>query len=450
MTKVNKIKRGLDIPIKGAAESNTISDYSAEFYAVKPTDFRQFNPRLLVKEGDQILAGTALMQNKNDERIVLASPRSGTIHAIVRGEKRLLLEVIIKADSNQQYLDFGSADPKTLSREAIIAKMLQSGVWPMIKQRPYAIIAKPEDSPKAIFVSAFDSAPLAPDADFIMQGTELAFQTGIDALGKLTEGKVHLNVHATLNTTDFYLKIRNVQINHFAGPHPSGNIGVQIHQIDPINKGEVIWYCSPQDVVAIGRLFLKGQLDMSRITSLSGSEVKEPQYFRLIAGAQVKELIYNRLKSENVRIISGNVLTGTKISKEGYIGFYDQLISVIPEGDYYEFFGWASPGFGKHSASRTFWSWLTPGKKYTLNTNYHGGERAFVMTGQYEKVFPFDIYPVQLLKAILAKDIELMEKLGIYEIAEEDFALCEYVCTSKIESQQIVRDGIDLMIKEMN
>jgi len=266
----------------------------------------------------------------------------------------------------------------------------------------------------------------------------------------LTTGAIHLGLHVRKNDESIYSGIGNIEIHHFDGPHPSGNIGVQIHRISPINKGEVVWYLYPQDVVAIGQLFVAGKREIRRLVTFAGSELKQPAMIEMLAEASVSGLLTDNLTQDNVRIISGDVLTGTSIGKDGFLGFYDQMISVIPEGDHYEFLGWALPGFKKHSMSHAFFSWLTPKKKYRLHTNFNGGERAFVVTNQYDKVFPFDIYPVHLLKAILVNDIDLMEKLGIYEVAEEDFALCEYVCTSKIESQEIVRNGIDTMIKEMS
>ena len=445
-----KIRRGLDIPLKGLAPESTPIAYSSKLYAVQPPDFRLMKPRLLIEEGDSIQCGSPIIQNKLDERIVLVSPVSGTVKSIVRGAKRKLLRVEIEADGKDNCIDFGIADPTTLTKEQIVEKLLKSGLWPLVRQRPYAIIATPEDEPRDIFISAFDTSPMAVDANLIIQGREEEFKTGIEALKKLCSGDIHISLHKNKNKGDFYSSLSGVKIHSFSGPHPSGNVGVQIHHIKPINKGEIIWYLRPQDVISLGALFLKGKVDFTRTVVLAGSELKNPKYIETKAGVCVSELLEDNLNQENVRVISGDVLTGNNAGKDGYLGFYHNIVSVIPEGDFYEFIGWALPGFKKHSMSKTFFAWLMPRKKYALNTNFHGGHRPFVMTGEYEKVFPFDIYPVQLLKSIIVEDIDLMEQLGIYEVAEEDFALCEYVCSSKIDAQNILAQGIDLMIKELS
>jgi Na+-transporting NADH:ubiquinone oxidoreductase subunit A len=348
-----------------------------------------------------------------------------------------------------QYVDFKPSKPSDMSRDEIITKLLDSGLWPMIRQRPYAIIARPGKVPRDIFISGFDTAPLAPDMDLVVKGNGEDFQEGIDVLKKLTGGTIHLSLNADYPADDTFTKARNVELHYFHGPHPAGNPGIQIHHINPVNKGEIIWYIGPQEVIIIGRLFRKGIYDAQKVVSLTGSEVKKPVYYKVISGASVEPMVKNNVNPGNHRYISGNVLTGTAIKNNGYLGFYDNQITVIPEGDHFEFLGWALPGFKKFSVSRTFLSWLSPGRKYSVDTNYNGSQRAFVMTGEYDKVLPMKIYPVHLIKAILAEDIERMENLGIYEVAEEDFALCEYVCTSKIEVQEIVRQGIELMIKEV-
>jgi Na+-transporting NADH:ubiquinone oxidoreductase subunit A len=320
----------------------------------------------------------------------------------------------------------------------------------LIRQRPYSIIADPKNEPKAIFISAFDSAPLAADIAFLVEGMEKEFQAGIDALSKLTGGKIHLGLKEGAAAGAFFTRVKGVQLNYFSGPHPAGNVGIQIHHVDPINKGEVVWYLDPPAVVTIGKLFLEGRYDASRRIALAGGEVEKPRYFKVFAGCNIYPLVKDNRKSTSIRYISGNVLTGTQIDKEGYLGFYDRMITLIPEGNYHEFLGWAMPRFNKFSNSKTFFSWMFPGKKYNLDTNINGGHRAFVLTGEYEKVFPMDIYPLQLLKAILVKDIDRMENLGIYEIDEEDFALCEFIDASKTEMQAIVREGLDFLRKEMS
>ena len=449
MSKDIKIKRGLDIKLLGEAQKS-VSEVTSENFAIKPPDFMGVFPKLLVKEGDTVKAGTPVFFDKYRDNILFTSPVSGKIEEVHRGAKRKILEVRITADGKQDFVDFGKADPASVSKKDAIDKLLKSGVWANIRQRPYSVIANPEHSPKAIFISAFDSAPLAPDLDFIIEKEAKAFQAGIDILKKLTSGKVHLNVHTEKTKSDVFLNAKGVDINRVSGPHPSGNVGIQIHHIDPINKGDIVWYVNPQAVVTIGKLFLEGKYDASGIIALTGAETKEPKYYKVLMGTSIDGIVKDQVdKNANVRYISGNVLTGTKIERDGYLGFYHNQVTVIPEGDHYEFLGWALPGFKKFSVSKTYFSWLTPNKKYNLDTNLNGGHRAFVLTGLYEKVFPMDIYPMQLLKATIIKNIDLMENLGIYEVDEEDFALCEFVDPSKTEMQAIVREGLDFIRKEM-
>jgi Na+-transporting NADH:ubiquinone oxidoreductase subunit A len=450
MSQTIRIRKGLNIRLKGAAGKVLAGKPVSALFSVKPSDFPAITPRLSVKQGDQVKAGTPLFHDKVRPELVFSSPVSGTVKAINRGEQRRILEVVIEC-SGDDYVQFGKSDPSAISRQEVKNKILESGIWPVIRQRPYHIIASPAATPKSVFISGFDSSPLAPDSGFVMENTDKAdFQKGLDVLGKLTDGKVNLVLNGDSNPPDLLKKAEGVTIHHISGPHPAGNVGIQIHHIDPVNKGEAVWYVSLQDVAVIGALFNHGIYRHDRIIALAGSEVTNPQYYLARAGASVKEIIAGNVSEGKLRIISGNVLTGTNAGIEGYLGFYDNMISVIPEGDYFEFFGWALPGLKKYSFSKTFLSSLAGKKEYTLDTNMHGGHRAFVMTGQYEKVVPMDIYPMQLLKAILAEDIDNMENLGIYEIAEEDFALCEFICPSKTEIQAIVRQGLDLMAKEMN
>ncbi|MCF6169806.1 MAG: Na(+)-translocating NADH-quinone reductase subunit A [Bacteroidales bacterium] len=449
MSTVYSIKKGLDIKLIGGPQK-TVVDLKAQRFAIKPPDFTGCFPKMLVKEGDEVKAGSPLFFDKYRDDILFTAPVSGKVLTVKRGAKRRLLEVIIESDGKEVSEDFGKNNIDGLKREAIIEKLLKSGVWPMVRQRPYSVVANPKDTPKAIFVNAFDTAPLAPDFDFIVEGRGEAFQAGLNVLAKLTNGKVHLNIHAKKTTSTVFLEAKHVQLNRFAGPHPAGNLSVHISRVDPINKGEVIWYAGPQEVITIGKLFLEGKFDSGRIVALAGSEVKKPQYYKTFVGARITNMVSGNVTDGHNRFISGNVLSGNKIEKDGFVGFYDSLVSVIPEGDYYEFFGWLKPGFGKFSVSGTYLSKLTPNRKYRLDTNLHGGKRAFVMTGKYEKVFPFDIYPMQLLKAIMLEDIDLMENLGIYEVDEEDFALCEVIDTSKTQMQEIVRKGLDLMRMEMS
>jgi len=446
MANTIRIKKGLNINLIGEAQKE-ISGIEAGRFAIKPTDFLGVFPRLLVKEGDVVKAGTPLFIDKYRENIVFTSPVAGVIEEISRGDKRVLEEIRIKSGDKPEYEDFGKTDTSKASREAIIEKLLKSGAWAMIRQRPYTIIANPADTPRGIYVSGFDTSPLAPDYSMIVKANVADFQLGIDVLAKLGSAPVRLGLPG--GKSDFP-SVSNTEITYFDGPHPAGNVGIQIHKTNPLNKGEIVWIVNPQDVIIIGRLFSKGIYDTSMIIPLCGSEVKNPKYFRTYKGVSVRALAKDNLKEGNVRIISGNVLTGTRIKADGYLGFYHNQFTVIPEGNYYEFFGWALPGLNKFSFSKSFFSYLTPNRKYRLDTNFHGAERAYVMTGQYEQVLPMNIYPMQLIKACLAENIEMMENLGIYEVDEEDFALIEYIDTSKTEVQHIIRKGLDLIRKEMS
>lgn len=441
-----KVHKGLDIQLLGKAEKKVVEIFP-ETVASKPLDFVGLFPKVLVQEGDEVLAGTPLYFDKHREEVKFTSPVSGRVKEIRRGPKRVLEEIVIEAGRVIDYLDFGKADPNDLTRDEIVGKMLKSGTWPYIRQRPFSVIARPADQPKAIFISAFDTNPLAPDFGFITGSYVREFQTGLDVIGKLTTGKVHLNI-AENDSPGIFTDAKGVQINRFSGPHPTGNVSTQISRLDPINKGDIVWYLRPQEVVMIGRLFLTGRYDAAKTYALTGPMVKNPVYVKTIAGASIQDLLQGNTREGKCRYISGSVLTGTGIAENGFPGFYDSQITLIPEGDYHEFLGWAKPGLTKYSFYNQFLSSLIPRKAYNLDTNLHGSERAFVMTGKYEKVFPFDIYPMQLLKAILAEDIELMENLGIYEIDEEDFALVEFIDTSKMEIQSIVRKGLELMRKE--
>ena len=444
-----KINRGLNIKLKGVAEKNiSVSKPSAQF-AVKPPDFSGLTPKLSVKAGYEVKAGTVLFYDKNRPEVKFTSPVSGKVIAIERGARRKILEIVVESDNKQEYEAFKKGDPNNMSKKDIVENLLNSGVWPFIKQRPYGTIANPESTPKSIFISAFDSAPLGVDYNYILKDEGKMLQNGINVLKQLTSGTVHLGIDGSEAIIDTFKSLNNVEITSYTGKHPAGLVGTQIAKKDPINKGDVIWQINPQDVLIIGRLFAEGKFDATRIVALTGSEVSKPQYFKSMMGAKIPSIVDNLVSNDNVRYISGNVLTGSKVEKEGYLGFYDSLISVIPEGNHYQFFGWITPNFHKFSMSKTYFSWLMPNKEYALDTNFNGGNRAFVVTGQYEKVVPLDIYPVELLKACITEDIDKMEQLGIYEVLEEDFALCDYVCTSKQETQDILRKGLDLMIKEV-
>lgn len=443
-----RIKKGLDIKLVGDAKQTTTSVAQSKVYAVQPADFHGITPKILAKEGTKVKAGEALFYSKSDERILFPSPVSGTVTEIVRGARRRVLSMKIEADAKQSHKDFGKQKVADLDEAGVKNHLLAAGCWPFIKQRPYDIVANPNVAPKAIFISAYASAPLAADYSYTLQGKEEELQTAITAISKLTKGKIHVSVGANQQTS-FY-SINGIELHKVSGPHPSGNVGTQIAKIDPINKGEVVWVVTPQDLVVIGELFLTGKLNLSRTIAVTGSKITEPQYVTAIAGATVADVVASNIDEDNARIISGNVLSGTQVDADGFLGYYDNQITAIPEGDDYDFFGWNRPIFDKISTSRALtFSWLLPKKKYDLNTNTNGEHRAFVVTGSYEEVFPLDIYPLQLLKAFMVKDLDEMEALGGYEVAPEDFALTEFICVSKQPHQQIIREGLDLMKEEL-
>lgn len=451
MSRTIKLRKGLDIKLLGEAEKvKATAEVSA--FAIKPPDFHGLVPKMTVKVGDKVKAGSVIFFDKYQEEIKFASPVAGEITEIVRGEKRRILEIRIKADGTDATEEFGIINPDSMDEEGIKKALLDNGLWPFIKMRPVDMVANPNDKPKAIFISAFDSSPLAPDYDYVLHGEAEAFQAGITALSKLTSGKVHLTKRANVSHDAALTGVKGVQSNTIAGKHPAGNVGTQIHHIDPINKGEIVWTVNALDVAIIGRSLLAGKLDSSKTIALTGSEVKKTKYVKTNIGASIATIIADNIEGDKVRYISGNVLTGDKIDADGYIGFYHNQITVIPEGDEPMFQlsggGWLGPGTKKFSINRSYFSWLTPNKKRRLNTNLNGEVRAFVVTGEMEKVFPFDIYPMQLIKATMYNDIDLMENLGIYEVIPEDFALCEFVCTSKIDIQDKIRQGLDVIKKE--
>lgn len=495
-----KLNKGGNIKLQGVASRVIVEAPKSDVYAIKPSDFHGVVPKLVLREGAKVKVGTPIFFDKENDKIKWTSPVSGEIVEVLRGARRKVLEIRIKSDGQFTSESFSPVDLNTVSKDDLISEMLNAGLWPLVKERPFDLIANPSAQAKAVFVSAFDSSPLAPDYDFILEGKEAAFEKGLEVLAKFSKtGKVNLNVptekevrfntednfsykdetgklvvadYKTANNSpdynpakkaitsiidkyskpsDKFTKASNVMLGQISGQHPAGNVGIQIHKINPINKGEVVWTVNVQDVVTIGSFFLNGTLSFEKIVALTGSEVKTPQYYKVIAGAPVSSLVSGNLKEaeEKPRFISGNVLTGSKIDQEGFVGFYDNQVTVIPEGDKYDMFGWAIPVQPeKYSFSKTLWSWIMPSKAYRLNTNNNGEERAFVVTGQYEKLLPMNIYPVQLLKACMVEDIDAMEGLGIYEVAPEDMALCEFACTSKVPVQHILRQGLDLVKKE--
>ena len=452
MTDNISLHKGLNIPIAGKARNVTKEVKLPDIFAVKPTDFKGVIPKLLVKEGDSIKAGTPLFCDKYRPMIYFTSPISGSVKEIVRGEKRKLLEIRLTPESDMEYIKFEIPKIETLDRDTVLKILLESGLWPSFIQRPYGIVADPKDTPRDIFISGFKTAPLAADLDYTLAADIEYIQLAIDVIGKLTTGGVNVSLDAATRYSSALSKLKNVRLHSFKGAHPAGNVGVQIANIAPINKGEIIWTIDPHLLVVIGKLFKNGIVDYTKTVAITGPRVKDPLYVRCIGGSHIG-IISEYVDTTGelpVRYISGDVLTGENIGKDGYIGFYDDQISLISEGNYYELLGWVNPlRTKKFSTSRSYFSWLMPKKRYNMDTNLNGGERAFVLNGIYEKVLPMDVYIVYLIKAIMAEDIDKMEQLGIYEVIEEDIALCEYICPSKIEFQAILRKGIDLMIKEM-
>ena len=356
-----RISKGKNISIEGSAQK-ILKEISSDLYALKPIDFHLLTPKLSVKVGDKILAGDPLVYDKDNDSIKYCSPVSGVVKEIQRGAKRKLLQIIVKSDKKIKYKKFNVSNHQKMDSENIKKLMMESGLWPLIKKRPFSIVADPNEIPKSIFISCFDSSPLAPDYNFILSEQKDLFQAGLDIVNKLTDGILHLNVDGARNDNDFFEQFSGCQVNKFFGPHPSGNVGVQIHHIDPINKGDVVWTLSPQSVISIGRFFSKGIFDMSKIIALTGSQIKDRKYFKIIQGLNISSMVKNNLKKGEKRYISGSILNGRKIEKDGFVGFYDDQITVIPEGNYYQFFGWALPGFHKYSFSRLFFSWLNEKK----------------------------------------------------------------------------------------
>ena len=440
-----KITRGLDIQLKGRAAHVLEQAPRAPMYAVKPTEFYGINPRLKVKIGDHVNAGDELFYHKYIDKIKFSSPVSGTIEDIIRGEKRKILKILIKPDATDTFKKFEVKHPSDLSREQILDLLLQSGLFAMVKQRPYDVIAHPDDNPKAIFISAFDSAPLGVDYAFALKSKMQDFKTGISALKKLTGGKVYLIVNG--NTASDFDKIEDVEIIKAFGPHPVGNVSVSIEKFEPIAKGDRIWTVNPADVAIMGNFFNTGEYHVERHVALAGSEIKEPKYYKMTAGADLSDFLKDKLKEENVRLISGNVLTGSNITKDKFLNFYDNEISAIPPGNKPRFMGWL-PFLGKNRKGFYNFGWETS-KELDIDANLYGEERAFVMTEEFEAVMPLDIYPVHLLKAALLGDVEKMEQLGILEVAPEDFALLDYINSSKIDTQELIRKGLDIMQVEI-
>ncbi|MFY0687096.1 MAG: Na(+)-translocating NADH-quinone reductase subunit A [Cyclobacteriaceae bacterium] len=451
MSQTIKLKKGFDIRLVGSAEKKIQEVDQPETFAIKPSDFPGIvQTKMLVKEGDTVKAGTPVFYDKALEAVLYASPVSGEVVEIKRGEKRRVLEVIILADKELEYethKKYSISDIVSLNKEEASEIMQKGGVWPSIVQRPYGIVADPADTPKSIFISAFDSHPMAPDMAFLLADKEANFQAGLDILTKFTKGAVHLNLDGNAEVAQVFSQATGVQINKISGPHPAGNVGVQIHHLDPINKGEVAWTVDPLSVAQIGKLFLEGIYDSSKLVAITGSEVTNPQYVKTYVGARFDKLLAGNITGTHSRYISGNVLTGEAVGPDGYLGYYHNQISVIPEGDEEEFMGWVMPNNKRTSFHRALGllSFLSPNKERVLDTNTNGEHRNFVLSGEFEKVTPMDILPTYLFKAIIANDYDEMEALGIYELIEEDIALCEFIDVSKNNVQSLLREGIDLI-----
>ena len=441
MSKLIKLRKGLDVNLKGKAALETVSVKCPGEYALVPDDFTGMKPKVVVNEGDTVLAGDALFVDKQHPEVKFVSPVSGTVTLVERGDRRKLLSVRVKSDGKQQSREFDV-------KGDIKAVLMESGMFAFFRQRPYDVVANPEDKPKAIFVSAFNSMPLSQDFSYVVKGQEEEFKAGIKALSAIT--KVNLGINVAQSKT-FLNDVPNCEVTVFDGPAPAGNVGVQINHVDPINKGEVVWTIGAEEVIFVGRLMKTGRVDLTRTIAVAGSEVKKPAYATIKVGQKLDTLLQGQISDEaSLRIINGNVMTGIKTSKDGYLAAHATEVNVIPEGDHAdEFMGWIMPRFNTFSTHRSYLSWLFGKKKeYVFDARVKGGERHMIMSGEYDKVFPMDIFAGYLIKAIITGDIDRQEALGIYEVAPEDFAIAEFVDSSKLELQRIVREGLDILRKE--
>ncbi len=450
MANVIKLRKGLDINLKGAAAQELVSVKEPGFYSLVPDDYTGITPKVVVKEQEYVMAGGPLFIDKNHPELKFVSPVSGVVTSVERGARRKVLNIVVEAAAEQDYEEFGKKDVNALNGESVKAALLEAGMFAFIRQRPYDVIADPTMYPKAIFVSAFDSNPLAPDFEFALKGEEANFQTGLDALSKMA--KTYLSISVKQKAAAL-TQAKNVTITAFDGPNPAGNVGVQINHISPVVKGETVWTIGAEAVIFIGRLFNTGRVDMTRKVAVAGSEVLKPAYCKLKVGALLTNVFSGNVTTgRDLRYISGNVLTGKKVNPNGFLGAFDSQLTVIPEGDdIHEMLGWIMPRFNQFSVNHSYFSWLLGNnKEYVLDARIKGGERHMIMSNEYDKVFPMDIFPEYLVKAIIAGDIDRMEALGIYEVAPEDYALCEFVCSSKVEVPRIVRAGLDMLRAEMD
>ncbi len=456
MSNVIRLRKGLDLRLKGAAEQRKLQIAPTALYALVPDDFTGLVPKVLVREGDHVLAGEPLFANKQCPEVTFSSPVSGTVKAIVRGERRKVLCVQVQADKEPQWKDFGRKEVSKMDGQQVKAALLSAGLFGYIDQLPYAVSTTPDTQPKAIFVSALRDKPLAADFQYEVKGQEEDFLTGLAALAKVS--KVHLGVGSL--QADLLSRVQakvpqNVEVTVFDGPCPAGNVGVQVNHIDPVNKGEVVWTVDPTAVLFFGRLFNTGRVNLRRTVALCGSEVSSPAYADMLVGQQLTPLLMNGSVSEadcregKIRIIRGNVLTGSPCQPDDFLGAHESEVTVIPEGSHAdEMLGWIMPRLKQFSVSRSYFSWLSPKKLFAADARVKGGERHIIMSGEYDSVLPMDIYGEYLIKAIITGDIDRQEQLGIYEVSPEDFALAEFVDSSKLELQRIVREGLDILRKE--
>ena len=447
MANVIKLRKGLNINLKGKATEQKRSIPACDEYALSPECFEGMVPKVVVREGDKVKAGDTLFVNKLCPDVRFASPVSGTVSAIVRGERRKVLCVKVKADTNQVYADFGIRDVAKMSGSEVKECLLKAGLFGYINQLPYAVSTTPETQPKAIFISALRDMPLAGSFEFELAGNEKDFQTGLTALSKVA--KTYLGIGSS-QTAQALTSAQDVEVNVFDGKCPAGNVGVQVNNIDPVNKGEVVWTVDPTAVIFFGRLFNTGKVNLTRTVAVAGSEVSSPAYVDALVGTPLRAILDGQLKqSEHTRIIQGNPLTGSLSSLDDYLGAHVSEVTAIPEGDDNdEFLGWIAPRTNQFSVNRSYFSWLFGNKEYALDARIKGGERHMIMSGEYDKYLPMDIYGEYLIKAIIAGDIDKMEQLGIYEVSPEDFAVAEFADSSKLELQKIVREGLNMLRKE--
>lgn len=448
MAEIIRLRKGLDIRLLGTPAKEITQVEKAGQYALCPDDFTGVTPKPVVKEQQKVKAGEALFIDKNNPEVKFVSPVSGEVVAVNRGARRKVMSIVVKPDAEQSYVEFGTKSVQSLSGDEVKKALMEAGLFGFLRQRPYDVIANPNDTPRGIFVSAFDSKPLAPDFEFVLQGNELDFQTGLSALARIAPTTLGISASQTNQTLT---QAKNADVYAFKGAHPAGNVGVQINHISPVNKGEVVWTLDPEVVIFIGRLFNKGIVDMTRIIAVAGEEIAKPSYAKVLVGASLSSILDGRLnRNEHIRIINGNVLTGVKASKDDFLGAFANMVTVIPEGDdVNEFMGWIAPRFSHFSVSRSFFSWLCCKKQFSIDARVKGSERHMIMSNEYDKVFPMDIFPEYLIKAIITGNIDKMEAYGIYEVAPEDFALCEFVDSSKLELQRIVREGLNNLRAEM-